>query len=214
MLSTKLKDQYLKPTAFIESDHKDVIEFANNAIKKITDPKLQSIKLFYAVRDKIAYDPYTFNLKPDKIKASHVVSTKKGFCIPKAVLMTSVFRAVGIPARLGFANLINHIMGDELKNILKSNILAFHGYTEIYINDKWLRVTPTFNIELCSFLNVPTVEFDGESHAIFSSTDNNGNQFMEYIEYHGTFDDVPLTKIVESMMIYYPMLKEHDELLP
>jgi len=207
-------EQYLKPTAFIESDHKDVLEFAKRVTINITDPKTKAIKLFYAVRDQIVYDPYTFNLKPDKIKASHVVATKKGFCVPKAVLMTSVFRAVGIPARLGFANLINHIMGDELKNVLQSNILAFHGYTEIYLNDQWLRVTPTFHSELCKFLNVPPVEFDGESHAIFSSTDNNGNQFMEYIKYHGTFDDVPLTKIVESMKIHYPMLKEHDELLP
>jgi len=214
MLSTNLKERFLKPTAFIESDHKDVIEFANRSIENATNPKSKAIKLFYAVRDQIAYDPYTFSLKPEKIKASHVIATQKGFCVPKAVLMTSVFRAVGLPARLGFANLLNHIMGDELKKILKSNILAFHGYTELYLNDQWLRVTPTFNIELCRLLNVPPVEFDGKSHATFSSTDNNGNQFMEYIEYHGTFDDVPLTKIVESMMIHYPMLQEHDELLP
>jgi transglutaminase-like putative cysteine protease len=207
-------NQYLKPTAFIESDHKDVLEFAKKVTKNITDAKTKAIKLFYAVRDQIIYDPYTFNLNPDKIKASHVLANKKGFCVPKAVLMTAVFRAVGIPARLGFADLINHIMGDELKNILQSNILAFHGYTEIYLHNHWIRVTPTFHFELCKILNVPSVEFDGESHAIFSSTDNNGEQFMEYIKYHGTFDDVPLTKIVESMIIHYPMLKEHDELLP
>jgi len=207
-------NKYLKPTAFIESDHRDVIKFANKYTKNITDQKTKAIKLFYAVRDQITYDPYTFNLKPDKIKASHVITAKKGFCVPKAVLMTSVFRSVGIPSRLGFANLINHIMGDELKNILQSNILAFHGYTEIYLNNQWLRVTPTFHNDLCKLLNVPPVEFDGNSHAIFSSTDNDGNQFMEYIEYHGTFDDVPLTKIVESMIIHYPMLKEHSELLP
>jgi len=207
-------NKYLEPTSFVESDHQTVIEFANKSIGNETDLKSKAIKLFYAVRDQIAYDPYTFNLKPDKLKASHVIQTKKGFCVPKAVLMTAVMRAVGIPARLGFANLVNHIMGDELKNILQSNVLAFHGYTEIYLNDKWLRITPTFNRQLCRRLNVPSVEFDGESHAIFSSTDNDGNQFMEYIKYHGTFDDVPLTKIVESMMIHYPMLKVHDELLP
>jgi len=207
-------NKFLKPTSFVESDHKDVIEFANTIIENETDPISKSIKLFYAVRDKIAYDPYTFNLKPEKIKASHVLATKKGFCVPKAVLMTALIRAVGIPARLGFANLVNHIMGDELKNILKSNVLAFHGYTEIYLNKQWFRVTPTFNIELCRLLNVPPVEFDGTSHAIFSSTDNNGNPFMEYINYHGTFEDVPLTKIVESMKIHYPMLMEHEELLP
>jgi len=207
-------DNYLKPTAFIESDHKDVIEFANKNIKNTDDPKSKAIKLFYAVRDQIVYDPYTFNLKPDRIKASHVISVKKGFCVPKAVLMTSVYRAVGIPARLGFANLVNHIMGDELKSILESNILAYHGYTEIYLNDNWLRITPTFNVELCKHLNVSPVEFDGESHAIFPSVDKDGNQFMEYIKYHGTFDDVPLTKIVESMKIHYPMLTAHDELLP
>jgi transglutaminase-like putative cysteine protease len=207
-------DNYLKSTAFIESDHKDVIEFANRNINNAEHPKTKAINLFYAVRDQIVYDPYTFNLKPDKLKASHVLYNKKSFCVPKAVLMTSVYRAVGIPARLGFANLINHIMGNELKNILKSNLLAYHGYTEIYLNEKWLRVTPTFNIKLCKLLNVAPVEFDGESHAIFPSVDNDGNQFMEYIQYHGTFDDVPLTKIVESMIFHYPMLKSHDELLP
>jgi len=208
------ENNYLKSTSFIESDHKDVIDFANSFIEYATDPQSKAVKLFYAVRDEIAYDPYTFNLKPEKLKASHVLKKKKGFCVPKAILMTSVIRAVGIPARLGFANLINHIMGDDLKKILESNVLAFHGYTEIYLNNKWLRVTPTFNIELCKLLNVPPVEFDGESHAIFSSTDNNGNHFMEYIKYHGTFDDVPLTTIIESMKIHYPMLMKHDELLP
>ena len=207
-------NEFLEPTSFVESDHKDVIEFAKKAIGNVTDPKSKAIKLFYAVRDKIVYDPYTFNLKPDKMKASHVIATKKAFCVPKAVLMTAAVRAVGIPARLGFANLINHIISDELKNILESNVLAFHGYTEIYLNDKWIRVTPIFNIQLCRHMNVPPVEFDGESHAIFPSTDNDGHKFMEYIEFHGTFHDVPLTKMVESLMIHYPRLKEHDELLP
>jgi len=206
--------KYLQPTQYIESEHKDVIGFAKKITENITDPKSKAIKLFYAVRDQIAYDAYTFSLKPEKMKATHVLKAKKSFCIPKAVLMTSLIRAEGIPARLGFANLINHMMGDELKNILQNDILAFHGYTEILLNDQWLRMTPTFNLKLCKSLNVPPVEFDGESHATLPSTNNKGKKFIEYIEYHGTFDDVPLTTIVESMKNHYPMLMKHDEFLP
>ncbi|ETR73740.1 MAG: transglutaminase domain-containing protein, partial [Candidatus Magnetoglobus multicellularis str. Araruama] len=178
------------------------------------DPKTKAIRLFYAVRDNIQYDPYTFNLKPDQLKASYVLKQKKTYCVPKAVLMTSVIRAAGIPARLGYANLINHTISNDLKTILNTNVLAWHGYTEVYLKDSWIRITPAFNVELCKYLNVPPVEFDGESHAIFPSADNDGNKHMEYIEYHGTFDDVPLETIVKSMMEHYPMLMKHDELVP
>ncbi|MBF0450258.1 MAG: transglutaminase family protein [Candidatus Magnetomorum sp.] len=213
MTSRQNFDLYLQPTAFIDSDHPQILDFVNDNIAQKKDPKSKAIRLFYAVRDQILYDPYTFNLKPERLTASYVRLQKSTFCIPKAILMTAVLRAAGIPARLGFADLVNHSMGEELKKVLKTNLLAWHGYVELFLDERWVKATPAFNAALCQRLNVSPVEFDGETHAVFPDTDNNGNRHMEYLRYHGTFSDVPLDMIVESMKYHYPMLKEHDELV-
>jgi len=54
-----IDNQYLNPTPIIDSDHKKVIEYAQDTISDAgKDPIAQAIKLYYAVRDGIWYDPY------------------------------------------------------------------------------------------------------------------------------------------------------------
>jgi transglutaminase-like putative cysteine protease len=178
-----------------------------------TDPKRIAISLFNAVRDRIIYDPYRFNLKPEHLKASYIQSQKRAFCIQKAVLLAAAARAANIPSRLGFADLINHLMGEDLKQLLQTNLVAFHGYVELYIDNQWLKATPVFDKNLCRYLNIPVVDFDAENHAIFPLKDKDGNLFMEYIKYHGTFSDIPLEMIVHSIKQYYPQLMEKNELI-
>jgi len=212
MHSNENVNLYLKPTHFIDSSHPNIIDFVNNIELSNKNSREKAILLFNIVRDQIIYDPFTFNLKPDYLKASNIVKQKKSFCIPKAILLAAVARASDIPARLGFANLKNYRMGKELKELLQTNLLAWHGYVELFLNDKWIKATPAYNKDLSEHTNTPSVEFDGKTHAIFPEKDNDGNRHMEYLTYHGTFPDLPLEKIKESMINYYPMLKEHDEL--
>jgi len=213
MNSNANMETFLQPTFFIDSDSTEISDFVSETVSKETNPKLMAIRIFYAVRDQIIYDPYAFTLKPERLKASYILSQKSAFCIPKAIVLAAAARAANIPARLGFANLINHLMGKELKQLLQTNLIAWHGYAELYIDHQWIKVTPAFNADLCKHLNVPSVEFNAENHAIFPGKDNNGNQYMEYINYQGTFSDLPLDRIVKSMKHYYPQLKTYKELI-
>jgi hypothetical protein len=53
-------------------------------------------------------------------------------------------------------------------------------------------------------LNVEPLEFDGENDSLFQSFDKKGNQFMEYLEYYGSFEDLPLDFIIQKMREHYP----------
>ncbi len=54
-----MDQKYLSPTSIIDSDHPTVIEYANKTVKDAgSDPVAQAVKLYYAVRDNIWYDPY------------------------------------------------------------------------------------------------------------------------------------------------------------
>jgi transglutaminase-like putative cysteine protease len=51
--------EYLHPTPIIDSDHPNIVEFAGKTVSGVdNDPGGQVVKLFYAVRDGIWYDPY------------------------------------------------------------------------------------------------------------------------------------------------------------
>ncbi|MBW2055487.1 MAG: transglutaminase, partial [Deltaproteobacteria bacterium] len=44
--------KYLNPTAIIDSDHKTIIEYANDTVIHAgEDPVEKAVKLYYAVRD-------------------------------------------------------------------------------------------------------------------------------------------------------------------
>ena len=64
--------------------------------------------------------------------------------------------------------------------------------------DKWVRATPAFNVELCQKHNVAPLEFNGREDSLFHSYDMNNRKFMEYLEYHGTFVDIPVDNIVSA----------------
>jgi transglutaminase-like putative cysteine protease len=51
--------KYLLPTSIIDSDHERVIRFADNATGDTKGDQVEmAIRLYYAVRDGIWYDPY------------------------------------------------------------------------------------------------------------------------------------------------------------
>ena len=48
----------VRATAMVDSDHPDVIAMAKAAVAGATKPLERAVKLYYAVRDGIRYDPY------------------------------------------------------------------------------------------------------------------------------------------------------------
>jgi hypothetical protein len=67
---------------------------------------------------------------------------------------------------------------------------------EFYLADKWVKATPAFNIELCRKHKVIPLEFNGREDSIFHPYNSEKKPFMEYIDDHGTYADIPVDEIV------------------
>jgi transglutaminase-like putative cysteine protease len=186
-----MNEIYLQPAEFINSDSEEVKAYTKKVIGNSTDPVEQAVKLYYAVRDDFNYNPYNINLSREAMKATTLLSRDNGYCVEKACLLAACARVAGIPSRLGFARVRNHIGTAKLEEILKSNVLVFHGYTEFFLEGKWVKATPAFNKSLCTKLQVEPLEFNGREDSVFQSYNKEGGQFMEYLHDYGNFSDVP-----------------------
>ncbi len=199
----QLYKNYLASTDVIDSDSAVVKEYAFSAIGNAESDLDKAIRIYYKVRDDIWYDPYSPFFLPAHYRASNIIKIKKGFCIPKAVLLAAAARAVGIPSRLGFADVKNHLSTRALIEFLGSDIFVYHGYTELYIEGKWVKATPAFNKELCGRFNIEPLEFDGRSDSTFQECNAAGKKFMEYIKEHGSYADLPLDNILSAWKSAY-----------
>ncbi len=197
-------EQYLMPTDIIDSDNQAVRDYAMTTVKGAADDNIEkAVKLYYAVRDGIWYNPYLPFYRPDHYRASNVLKTGRAFCIGKATLLCALGRACGIPSRVGFADVRNHLATKQLLEFLGSDLFTYHGFTEFYLNGKWLKATPAFNIQLCQKHKVMPLEFDGREDSIFHPFNLEKKQFMEYIADHGTYADIPVGKIVAAWREVY-----------
>ena len=195
----KIDRKYLLPTAIIDSDNKSIIEFANDVIGKTAKAPLdKAVRLYYAVRDGIWYDPYyPFHL-PEHYRTSNVLKNGRGFCVSKAALLCALGRACMIPSRVGFATVRNHLATKQLLEIIGSNLFVFHGFTEFYLEGRWVKATPAFNSELCKKHRVAPLEFNGREDSIFHSYSTEKKLFMEYVAEHGSYNDIPVDRILSA----------------
>jgi len=195
--------RYLTPTSIIDSDHQSIQDYAHGVIGKCTDPIEIAVKLYLAARDGIRYDPYTPFYLPHHYRASNVLYRGRGFCVPKASLLCALGRACGIPSRVGFATVRNHLATKQLIAFIGSDLFVYHGFVEFYLEEKWVKTTPAFNIELCQKHHVPPLEFNGRDDSLFQAYNLENKKFMEYVEFHGIETDIPVDRIVESWMKAY-----------
>jgi transglutaminase-like putative cysteine protease len=189
---------YLQPTPALNYTDPSVSAFAAEHTSGTSDPVQRAIRLYYAIRDGIRYNPYNIEMTVDGLKASRTLATGKGWCVPKAILLAAACRAVGIPARLGFADVKNHLSTARMREAMKTDVFFWHGYTALYLNDNWIKATPAFNIELCERFRIRPLEFDGRADSIYHPFDLEGNRHMEYLSYRGEFADVPIDSIYET----------------
>ena len=196
--------QYLQPARFIDSDHPSVKRFAERVAGKEGGDAQRAVALFEAVRDGFRYDPYHIDLEPDAMRASALLERDYGFCIPKAALLCAAARVLGIPSRLGFATVRNHLTTPKLRRAMGTDIFPWHGFAELFLNGDWLKATPAFDRKLCERLGVAPLAFDGRHDAVFQEEDRRGNRFMEYVEDQGHFADLPLDELREALQVAYP----------
>ena len=197
--------EFLSPGRYTDSDHPAVVEFARKHVKGSSDVE-RAVSLYYAVRDGIRYNPFLDFSRDTAFQGSKCLETGEGFCIGKAALLAACARAVGIPARVGFADVKNHLTTPRLAERMGTDLFVYHGFTELWLEGKWVKATPAFNLDLCRKFRVKPLEFDGRNDSIFHPFDADDRRHMEYLRERGSFADVPVTEIQRVFRESYPAL--------
>jgi transglutaminase-like putative cysteine protease len=197
--------EFLAPGNYVDSGHPAVVEFARRHVKGSTDVE-RAVSLYYAVRDGVRYNPFLDFSRDTAFRGSVCLQAGEGFCVGKAALLAACARAEGIPARVGFADVKNHLTTPRLAERMGTDLFVYHGYTELWLADKWVKATPAFNLELCRKFRVKPLEFDGHSDSIFHPFDADDRRHMEYLRERGSFADVPVAEIQRVFRETYPVL--------
>jgi len=202
---------WLAATEFIDHEHPAIREFVASCVAIDGSPKEKAVKIYYAVRDGIRYDPYCASMQREAMRASTTVINRVGYCVPKALLYAACLRAVGIPARPGFADVRNHLTTEKLAKLLGTDVYAWHGYVSLWLDSKWVKATPAFNIEMCRRFGVLPLDFDGENDSLMHPYNSTNQRHMEYVKQRGEFDDLPYDQLVADMYAMYPNLVAMSE---
>lgn len=195
---------YLQPTYYLDFEQDIIQELIHSYKRKAISDKQKATDLYRLVRDQWRYDPYNISWSKEDYIASSIAKKSSGNCVEKSILLITCFRGVGIPARLHLGKVKNHIAVERLTEKFGSNELTPHGMVNIYLNGKWLKLSPAFNASLCSRFNVEPLEFDGENSSFLQQYNNKGNLFMEYVDDYGYFEDVPLEFMKQNIKEHYP----------
>jgi transglutaminase-like putative cysteine protease len=208
MIAAPKPSDCLASNTFVDAAHTAVQAFAS-ANQGPGDARARAANLYLAVRDGFRYDPYRLDLSDHGMTASTVLELGYGWCVTKAALLAACARAVGIPARLGYADVKNHLSSEKLRATMGTDVFFWHGYTDLFLpqadgSSKWVKATPAFNLSLCEKAGIFPLEFDGTSDSIYHPFDRAGNRHMEYLADRGRFVDVPLAEMRADFMKHYP----------
>ena len=183
-----------------------VVAFARRVTDGVADPVARAVALYYAVRDEITYTAYCDFKSVETYRASGCLARGAGFCVGKAALLAATARAADIPARVGFADVRNHLTSPRLRRLMTTDVFYYHGYAELYLDGAWVKATAVFDKTLCERVGIRPLEFDGRHDALFHPFDASGRRHMEYVRDRGASADVPVVEIIEAFERYYPGL--------
>jgi transglutaminase-like putative cysteine protease len=205
-LDTDANGVYLAPAEYVDSDHPAIRAFVARALTPDMSETAKARRFYLAARE-IRYDPDLDYSDLDIYRASSVLQAGSAYCVGKASLFAALCRAAGIPARVAFADVTNHLSSEKLRKKMGTNYFAWHGFTEVLLGDRWVKASPTFNSTLCSRFGVAPLDFDGGTDALLQAHDGEGRTFMQYEVLHGAFHDVPAKFLSAEMARLYPSLK-------
>ena len=212
-------DEYLKPANFIDFDTEPVRKKSEDLTEGQVADREKAISLYYFVRDEIKHNAYAPLYDASRFKASAVLAAGNGFCQQKSVLLAALARAAGIPARLGFVDVNDHLLSENFKKMIGGvNTFPFHGFAELYLDGKWVHLSPAYDLAICQRKGFVPVEFDGVNDAKDSPYDQEGRPHIEHVKYHGPYDDFPWDEVLDyytqwaaSLGIAWDTLKDAGE---
>lgn len=200
-------ERYLKCTEIIDCDTKSVVEKAEALTEGLRTDREKAVALYYFVRDEIRHNAYAQLYDLNRYKASQILQAGNGVCQQKAILLVALARVVGIPARLGFIDVRDHLLSDTFREMIGGiDILPFHGYAELYIDGRWIHASPAYDIEICRRKRFVPVEFDGVNDSKDSPYDLDGKPHIEHLKYHGPYDDFPWDEILNYYVEWSALL--------
>ncbi|MFT7343479.1 MAG: hypothetical protein ACI9XP_000052 [Lentimonas sp.] len=199
-------EQQTESTYFLDYQNPIFDEFLQGLNLNLPERDL-AVVLYNKVRDHFLYDPHHLDLRKDKLKASTVLTKNRAWCVEKSLVLCALLRKTGIPSRLSFGIVKNHIGVEKLQKYLRRDEIVFHGFVKIFLADKWISCTPAFDQRICRFTGVDVLDFDGMNDSLFQPYSGD-KKFMEYLHYYGDFDDLPHELMIAEMKSHYPHLFE------
>jgi transglutaminase-like putative cysteine protease len=212
-MTQELSDEarlYLAPGDYVDSDHPSIRARADEIMRAHATPQARAAAAYLVARE-IRYG-YVDHADMEVYRASSVLAAGYGYCVGKAAVFAALCRACGVPARVAFADVTNHLSTERLSSGMGTNVFAWHGFTEIMLDGKWLKASPTFNASLCARYDVAPLAFDGTADALLQAFDSQGKTFMRYERMRESFHDVPAKFLRDEMDRLYPELRRTDAL--
>ena len=191
-------EQFLEPAPGIGCEHPEVMALARRTVTGAADDLEAAGRLFEYVRDTVAYSPYVPFHRMDDYLAVNTLERGRGYCVQKSAVLVAMARAIGIPARLGFADIRNHQLPEGLAEMLGSDLMVHHCYAQLFAGGRWLSLTPSFERELCGTRGWRVVEFDPQGKGMLWATDLGGGPHISYLRDLGWQAGVPLNDILAA----------------
>lgn len=197
----------LQPTDFLDYRSEEVQNFIERWVPATADTDIaRAVSLYYAVRDNVRYEVYGADFSRFGLRASQVLRAGTGMCIHKSVLYAAALRAVGVPSRLVFTDVRNHLASDRLRALVGGDVFHYHCLTSVYLEDRWVKATPVFPRLLCRLYGMEPLEFDGAADSLHHPYDLKGRRHMEFLRTHGEFSDLPYDFVVNGLRAAHPLI--------
>jgi transglutaminase-like putative cysteine protease len=197
-----------RPTEFLDHQSAAVREFVAGVLPdpRAGTPVERACALYYAVRDRIQYEVYDADLSREGLRASSIIERGKGFCVHKSIVYAAAVRAAGVPSRLVYGDVRNHLASSRLIDLVGGNVFTYHALNSVYLNGRWVKATPVFSKLLCRLYKITPLEFDGLADSLYHPHDQDGRQHMEFLRWRGEFDDFPYEEVVGGLLSAHPKL--------
>jgi transglutaminase-like putative cysteine protease len=211
MTTRTVSENLLRATEFLDHDSDVVRDFVRRTLPDgsghMTDIE-RARALYYAVRDGIQYEVYGADLSREGLKASSIIRRGMGFCVHKSIVYAAAARSVGVPSRIYYGDVRNHLTSPRLEELMGGKVFCFHSLTTVLLDGRWVKATPVFNTMLCKLYKIKPLEFDGRTDSMYHPYDEDGRRHMEFLRAHGEFDDVPYDMVVDGIRHAHPRLFE------
>src|SRR6185503_18021191 len=121
----------LQPRYCVDSGHPSIRDKAAELARGSRSERDTAIRIFTFVRDHITYNFAPAVRTRADFRASHTLALGNGFCMQKAALYAALCRAAGIPARVGFQDIIDYKITGKFYEMMGGNELDFHGMNAV-----------------------------------------------------------------------------------